>query len=306
MVRTPPSTPSAYLTVTRFSQLYLRPTKLFSDSVRMRIRLDVILEVTLRDYEQGGALAHWFRAELGALIDNEDAPFSSLELRNVLDGNTADTTFVGSADRNSGYSDQRDQDWILAVNTVLREEHVSYRIDTAGIVHPAIHEEFEHGRVTTLAGLGATRYGAARREYDEAFKQLRGDPPNEKAAIRGVFIAVETVFKLMFDKVSRLGSGEIRTHLKPVVARTYAGDATARRSMDKPAESFVSWADAAHFYRHARGKEERTEPPLETTVLLVSQGSAFLPWLMTVDAAKLARADGAKDVETASDPEAVG
>lgn len=283
--------------MTRFTQLYERPTALSSDSKRMRIRLDAYLESLIGT--EAGELAGFFRSQQGVFVRDRYHPFQDLELRDVLDGITTVAHFLRSSDENIyGSSGRKGKayTWIALTAIIFREEHLGYRVDDEGIVHFAVDEDFERNRVTTLNDLGATRYAAARQEFEEAFNALRGAPPNGKAAIRGVFTAVETLFKLMFPKAPRLGGAEIRTHLKPVVARTYAGDATAGRSTDKTAESFVNWVDAAHFYRHAQGEEEPTEPPLETTVLLISQGSAFLRWLMTVDAAELARS------ETASQP----
>ena len=51
----------------------------------------------------------------------------------------------------------------------------------------------------------------------------------------------------------------------------------------KQLNSLREWIDAAHFYRHEPGTEEPAQPPIEIAIELVSQGAAWLRWLVTMD-----------------------
>jgi hypothetical protein len=75
--------------------------------------------------------------------------------------------------------------------------------------------------------------------------------------------------------------------LKPISLRgsqkAYAGDAVALRAAMKQLASFKDWVDASHNYRHEQGSEEPVQPPIDLAVLAVSNGAAYIRWLVALD-----------------------
>jgi hypothetical protein len=270
--------------MTRFSQLYLAPGELAQDSDRMRRRLAAVV---LGDLERnvGAELATTITRRLGTggprnTFSQLDwtAYFRSAEIRDVLDTVTVAFEVLQREQRR-----QQAASWLREVRTIFREERVRYRVDDNAVVHFAVDEQFERDRASTLAGLGVVRYAAAREAFQHAYEVLAEVPPNGKLALRGVFEALEIIFKLFFPRSQRLGGNELRQFLKPEIDRRYAGDPAALRSAQKLHNSLVEWVEGMHFYRHGQGVEEPTQPPLDVAILGVSTGAAFLRWLLEFD-----------------------
>lgn len=144
-------------------------------------------------------------------------------------------------------------------------------------------EEFERNRVSTLKCVESPRYSGVRAAFQAAHGKLEQLPPDTKGSIRDSFEAAETLTKLISGSGKALDAGFVRSELEPRVQRLYANDAVAQRSSAKAAQSFADWIDAAHPYRHGHEAEEPIAPPLELTVLLVSQGASFIRWLVDLD-----------------------
>jgi hypothetical protein len=65
--------------------------------------------------------------------------------------------------------------------------------------------EFEHVRVASIAHLGTSRYNAGLSEFEAAYRPIEASPPDAKLAVRSMFEAIETLFKLLVgSKASRL------------------------------------------------------------------------------------------------------
>jgi hypothetical protein len=264
--------------MTRFSQLYLIPAELSRDSKRMRVRLTAAARDTI-PAASWHTLFVYLQRRLGVRVEGWAALFERAELRDVLDGVTAVYDWYL---RRAGYRDNAVA-WRDEVRTILKEEHVGYRLDDNAVAHFAVDEEFERSRAIAVAALNDRRYTGARTEFEAAYDALAGSAPDGKRAIRGVFEANEIVFKLMFPDAQRLAGAQLGQYLTPHVESAYASAPAAASAAKDIARAFTGWVASAQWYRHGQGQEEPHEPPLETAVLIVSAGAAFLRWLLQLD-----------------------
>jgi hypothetical protein len=201
---------------------------------------------------------------------------SELELRDVLDA----VTLIFRALRASGGGHD---EFRQEVRRIFEEEQVSYVVDDEGGVHLKVDQEFGRSRVSAIRALAPARYAAVRRAYEEAHSALDAHPPDGKQAIRLTFSAVECLFRLMYSDAHRLSGSDVDKYLKPAIDQQFAKERIARQAAHKLAASLKDWIDAAHFYRHEPGAEDPAQPPFQLTVLIVSQGAAFLRWLADLD-----------------------
>jgi hypothetical protein len=180
--------------------------------------------------------------------------------------------------------------WLSEARRIFSEEHLAYEIDDNGIVHPAVDKEFQRNRQSTVAGLQMPRYANSLAAFERISDELAAQPPNGKDAWRAVFTAVEGLFRLMFASVPQLNTAAVEANLTSVVQKLYQGDATAQRAANKQVAAFKDWVDASHNYRHEAGSEEPVQPPIDLAVLAISNGTAYLRWLIAIDQASLPRA----------------
>jgi hypothetical protein len=205
--------------------------------------------------------------------------FLECELRDLLDVVTVVFRVAAGKRLRAAFS------WIEGVSAIFKEENVGYRVDPLGIVHFAIDGEFEHVQACAVAALQDARYGAARSHYEAGQRALDATPPETREAIRQTFDCVETIFKLMFPDVARLGSTEATKKIKPCLEAAYVG--TERDSLARMLDAFKEWINGAHPYRHGQGVEEPDNPSVSTAVLSVTIASAFIRWLAELDARRL-------------------
>ena len=158
------------------------------------------------------------------------------ELRDVLD--LVSTALSTVRSRNA---------WIDGVRRIFAEEHVRYRVNDAGGVRYAIDESFEQGNAATIAALGGDRYATTLATFENALTAFVAIPPRGKDAIRGVFSAVEGLFKLMFG-TGQLGDTEVENTFRPVVEKRFA-DSAARGAAMAAVRGFRAWVASAHSYR---------------------------------------------------------
>lgn len=249
----------------------------------------------MQEFEDLKSLADEVERELGVRVpyfgsygrDWEDF-ILKCELRDFLDFITLawkKLNYKREIDRRIGLTiSTQPEDWLLKVSRILAEENVCYRLDERGGVHFSIDREFEANRVSVIRALGHPRYANIQNEFEMAHAHLSAVPPDGKNAIRSTFSAAEGLFRLMFRSAPRLGTKEIREHLAPATQQFYADDPTAQASASKLLASFVDWVDAAHFFRHEAGKEERSTAPLSRAVNMVSLGASYIRWLAEIDA----------------------
>ena len=198
----------------RFSQTYLLSPELLPDSARMRRRLGHLYgHFDLADF------GRHFARELGVPVDLNSSkhayywpPFlEKADLRDVLDSITIRYKYL-----NLGYYDSTGEklpevkeSFLVEARRIFAEERVRYRVDDKGGVHFTVDAEFERSRIATLSQLGQQRYAGVKELFDSGFTALDSSPPDGKAAIRGVFFAAESLFRLMYPNSPQLNAGEV-------------------------------------------------------------------------------------------------
>lgn len=264
----------------RFSQVYIERGKPLSDSPRMRERLAAYWVSELARFLGWSEFAALLRQEIGCTIRSNGVGdfLRSGELRDVLD---AITVVYTALDARSAVG-LRDG-WQQFVERVFREENVGYRLDDECGVHFAVDQEFERNRIATIASLNGKRYKAALAALDDAQQKFDQVPPDTKGAVRSLFEAVEIVFKLACPAAQRIGPTEINHYLVPMIQRLYSKDAPATQAATALLNSLGKWVIAGHVYRHGQATPEPAPPPPDLAVLMVSEGSAFLRWLVDLD-----------------------
>lgn len=273
------SAPSSPAIGVRFSQNYLKSEPTLNDSTRARRRLFVLFDVIHRrseDYVTPLVGKTGTKVPSHAYGPSWATFFETAKLRDVLDAVTVFWTRFNSGSRSDG------ERWLKGVREVFSEESLGYRVDDLGGVHLLVDQEFQRDRSSTLLGLGASRFAAAQAAFDACHGALDKSPPSTTDAVRGIFDALENVFKLIAGgKAARLGASEIDQYLAPIIARRY--DGPALNYANRLLASFKDWTNGAHQYRHAPGTEQPSPPPLDLTVLAVSTGTNFLRWLLELD-----------------------
>lgn len=265
----------------RFSQVYLDRSTPTQDSKRMRVRLSAAFYVHAPD-----GLAGLLHRELGVDVPhgyertNWRAFFDHCELRDVLDA----ITLTYSAIVNGRFTSKNDADHFRQnVQRIFDEENVHYQLDASAGVHFRVDEEFARSGSATIAALQTARYANSLDAFERGLACLTELPPDGKNAVRGVFTAMEGLFRLKFPNSPRL-TGKEADRLKPLIDAAFAGDKPALAASAKMLESLRDWIDAAHNYRHEAGTEEVAQPPLQVAVYMVSVGAAHLRWLAELDA----------------------
>jgi hypothetical protein len=273
----------------RFSLVYLRRDEQLEDSDRMRRRLAATIEA----YDRGGfneyllktlGLEYRYLSGMGAWMQY----FVSLSLRDVLDSVTIFYQYIldlaGSDDRyDRQHAIRVHPTWVPDVRRIFEEERVRYSVDDRAGVHLRVDEQFEVTRAATMQGMGDPRYAAALASLEAGYKALDTTPPDGREAIRDVFGSAENVFKQTFG-AQRLAGHLIDQHLRPAVAALHWNQ-EALEAGDVMCDALKNWTTAAHKYRHEIGRPEPHQPPLDLAVLMVSQGTAFVRWLVVVDRA---------------------
>lgn len=262
----------------KFSQLYCDIGDVRSDSDRMRVRL--LSKFELLPIEQYD-VAKIIKLECGKEVECDwngyyDFPefFKEGEIRDVLDT----LTFIFAILKSKGRS-QLAEEWVGFANKVFREENVKYQMDSEGVVHLFIDESFEIMRKVALSQLDQPNLTASRQHYEMTFQYLDQLPMNTRGAVRSIFDAVESVAKEISGG-AQLNQSLIMDKLKPLILGDCGNENLA---LQKLLRSFVEWVNACHFYRHAQEQNKATPPSINTTILIITQGSGFLRLLCSIN-----------------------
>lgn len=184
------------------------------------------------------------------------------------------------------YAEKR-QNLIAFVRRLFEEEHLAYRIDEVGEVHPLIDDAYQRTRRSAVEALSAARYEGARAAIDSAFAAQTTAGFDTVRAVGDMFFGVETVFKLVVDSNQDLTAVSVSEAFTKIVAARHASSPPAvQQSATRMVNSFAKWADACHPFRHGQRHEEVVSPPPELAILLLSQGAAFVRWLVSMDAGR--------------------
>ena len=269
----------------RYDFLYEAPAELRRDiPSRARLRVARVVDDYCDARSDSTAPGRYLEREMGIRIVQFGSMHSYISWDGVFesctatDFNTQVTLLLRFAKQNRAGADRL----LVQMRRVFSEESLAFSIDDLGGIHPKFDDAFEVNLQTTLAGLSSTRYAAARADIEAAEQALMTDPISAKDAIRGVFDAAENIFKLMFPDEQRLGNSDLPNRVNPIIDDMFS-DSHNKIAAKKIAQSFKSWVEAAHFYRHAPGQEEPIAPPAELVLTLVTQGFSFVRWLVVID-----------------------
>jgi len=152
----------------------------------------------------------------------------------------------------------------------FRRNKLLFFVTTTGGVRRLVDKEFDRNIASTVVSLSAARYAAVKEELERSLSLLTVRPSSNKQAIRAIFDAAETLFRLTFPRSPRLTAGEAKTQLEPLCKLYAKEDRTATSAAQKMLAAFMDWIDAAHWYRHAQGIEEPIEPPLGSGLITSS------------------------------------
>lgn len=270
-----------------FRRLYLRPDSPFPDSPRFRRRLATIIpQYLVVTFERQNSLGHFMEAQFGLDVPHYEgtggrvfrfeAHFLHAPIVEVLDSITAIARFFGAPQRPTPDREP----WLRTVRRIFAEEHMAYRIDDDGVVHPLVDQAFEAARTSVIGALAGDAFNAARAHFENAIAALEEDPPDTRGAVRDCFDAAENLFKLLTGTGQDLTQANVTATLKPIVDRLHGGLAAATQShAGRMLSSFADWANAGHPYRHAQAGTEIQAPTHSLAVLYLSTGAGFIRWL---------------------------
>lgn len=282
--------------VLRYSQIYELGDGLSNDSARMRIRLLRSLDHFFEDRDLFLELGRRVERECGIDVIstsyspyfNADHLFRSGELRDIFD--TLGFAFQLMPDQI--YKDRmtvngRKAAFRAEVARIFGEEAVGYNFDEVGVVRRTFDERFEIERNTTIRGLSDERFTAARAHILRVDGCLLQNPIDGREAVRGIFDAVENIYKMMFPKETHISTRSITNNLTPLLQNSLKGQLPEQRAVTKCVSSFVAWVESVHFYRHEAGQPVPRQPSEGTTLLLVGQGFGFARWLAAIASIEL-------------------
>jgi hypothetical protein len=262
-----------------FARNYLRPNKTLPDSSRARRRALSVFG----DYQDviGSSFASLSERNLGvnypygAYGPSHEKFWTTCDVQDFLGAVTLVFRLLQSRQRSSAY--------IQEMRDIFQQEGLHYRIDDKGGVHYLIDEEFSRVIDTTLLGLGAPRFAAARMALETGMAALETNPKSGKAFIRGVFEAAESTFLVLIadSNVNRLNEDGANRLLKPILVARYRDVPEAEAKISRVLDVFNRWIKAAHPYRHGAAFEEIHEAPLDEAVLLASTGMAFIRYMVS-------------------------
>jgi len=282
--------------IQRYSHTYLEQPSNLEDCPRMRKRISSYYQNNIhhekvtygyknnRDADR--FLAKYLEQELGIHIPTSAGGFGVIyhtdnfllqcEIKDFLDA----LPFIYNVTKllSKSASDQ----WINFVERVFREQGTAYSIDSNGNIHPYIDKEFSQNHQAALHLLNAPRYEQVRAIYESAYGCLRSDKQDTRTAIKDIFESIETLSKLMSNKVKRLSSNEVDKTLKNICLKNI-DDKDEQAFIQNMLTSLARWVDAHHTYRHGQAKEKLSPPSLDSAILSLGTGSAFLRFLLQID-----------------------
>jgi hypothetical protein len=234
----------------RFSLLY-RPRGDRSSvmSERVRRRLLGVLFGRLIGHEERSSFAQEIERRVGIEVPNNNLEFIFLKSARDDFLDVLTVAYDDFLQRDSRYAER----WLTTVRLVFEEEHVAYRIDNKGGVHPFVDSAFEGQRIAAIEVLAGVRYSATLAKFEEAHEALRAR--NRVLAIRHIFEAIENLFRLLPGRGSTLSGNSLREKLRPLIAKLYDAYPAAQRAANNLMESLAEWVNGAHNFRHAQGDD---------------------------------------------------
>ncbi len=276
-----------------YSRLYVEPGAPQDDSERFRNRLAAYF---CHNFRSGQSNRYGIEQAVGSAIEVEtgyqgfDAWFTSAQFDKffqrapLVDVFTAITiVWQKIIERRAGAVTAEAKGWQAFVERVIREENLSYRVDSKCGIHPLVDQEFDRNRVSVLACLTDARYAAGQHAVEAAFDQLNTVPMDGKGAARNIFEAAESLTKTITSSGSALTEAFVNRELRALCDRVFNGDDQLRATAARLLSSFGKWVDAIHPYRHGHERDQPLVLPDDLAILAVSQGAGFIRWLVDLD-----------------------
>jgi hypothetical protein len=260
-----------------FSLLYLERGAPTRDSERFRNRVAAFYEQARLDGSLEVAVAQKFERETGSRVPTSvggflfSEVFRRAKIRDVLDA----ITIVYEVLKKARIPDRAEQ-WLNFVDRAMRETNVGYSIDRSGVVHHRVDEEFERNRVASIAVLEHPQFLATRAALDDAYRHLDADPQDTKASVRSMFESIEILARQVVPEARNLHKRLVATELKQKCLSVSGSDETERHLLSGLFDSMSDWVDAMHLYRHGQAGPDPVAPSLDTAVLILSTGTAYL------------------------------
>lgn len=177
----------------------------------------------------------------------------------------------------------RAESWRAFIERAVKEESLKYRVDKKCGIHPFVDKEFDQSRVSTIACLADKRFSAVHDAVETAYERLSDLPMDGKAAARSIFEAAEALTKTITGSKADLDERFVERELRPICDRLLNADPQLKATAARLLSSFSKWVDAVHVYRHGHEREQPLTLPDDLAILAVSQGAAFIRWLVDVD-----------------------
>lgn len=260
----------------RFSLLYLERGEPTRDSERFRNRLAAYYEETITG-EPNYQVVMAFKRETGASVPQNfngflfGEVFRRAEIRDVLDA----VTIIYRVLQQLRFS-AASQQWRNFVARVMLETNIGYSVDAGGIVHFRVDEEFERNRIAAVAVLEGSQFRASRAALDDAYRHLDGDPADTKASVRSMFESLEILAKQIVPGAKNLNGWLVRNTLQQRCTAAIGYDTTEGKPIAETFNGMAAWVDGLHLYRHGQASSDPVAPSLDTAVLILSTGTAYL------------------------------
>lgn len=267
----------------RFSQLYLDKGRPVNDSERMRKRIGVYYYQNLNS--DTSKLVSLIEMETGAEIPRGMTYYSMKDffmenkIRDVLDSITIIYKYL-KAERSKCFN--KAEQWKDFISRVFKEENVGYQLDEECGVHFFIDEEFERNKSAVIAGLSESKQQAVLEAFEKSYSFLDQKIRDTASSIKSIFEAVEILYKHVVhaEGKDRLNSSGVRDKLKPLLLETLKDNSVAQTACGHMLDSLSNWIEAGHIYRHGQKTDIPLPPPLEFAVLYISQGAAYIRYLL--------------------------
>lgn len=176
--------------------------------------------------------------------------------------------------------------WLERVQYSFDTHNLAYRVDEKGGVHHKIDTAFDNSRALILTCLSGSKFVAAHDEIQKAFDFLTQQPQDTKMAVVNTFLAAENIFKIVVGANNGLTGPEVKRLLMPIVQKQYSQlDNATKQATGSMVNSFASWSDACHPYRHGQRDVEIVAPPIGVAIALVTMGGDFIRWLVELSQA---------------------
>jgi hypothetical protein len=255
------------------------------DSARFRNRLAAYYSESLHEHYQSD-IVRAIKLEIGAevpfiVVSHSVSDFlKQSELRDLLDSITVIYKVVKTKYGENGVIAA--EEWKSFIGKAISEENLGYRLDKECGVHFFVDEEFERNRFSALAVLEDPQYNGSRAAFDSAYKYLDANPIDTKGAVRSMFESIEILVKQMVE-TKHLNKWVVENTLKTKCLTIFESDPIAGKVASKMFDGFAQWVDSVHNYRHGQVGDEPVSPPETIAIYIISSGTAFLRWLVTLN-----------------------